>query len=124
MTTLNNIVKRAMSLMKAHVQYSQNLAAEFADLIQDYEVLVESPEEIEFDSQQEFDLEAVCAVFEKLMDSEPIAVLRTLRPFVDENGEAAVIKHEAVEQSTQNAQEEFFEQKTVTRRECRRNYKT
>jgi len=113
MTTVNNIIKRAMSLMKAHVQYSQNLAAEFADLIQDYEVLVESPAEIELDSQEEFDLEAVCAVFEELMDNEPINVLRALRPFVDENAEAGVIKHEAVEQSTENAQEEFIEQKTV-----------
>jgi len=33
------------------------------------------------------------------MDNEPIAVLRTLRPFgVEENAEEAVIKHKAVEQ--------------------------
>ncbi len=43
MATLNNIIKRIMSLMNAHVQYSQSLAAEFADLIKDYEVLVETP---------------------------------------------------------------------------------
>ena len=55
MTNLNNIIKRAMSLMKAHVQYSQSLAAEFADLIQDYEVLVEAPEEIALDAQEEVD---------------------------------------------------------------------
>jgi len=36
MTTLNNIIKRAMSLMKAHVQYSQSLATEFSHLIKDF----------------------------------------------------------------------------------------
>ena len=55
MASLNTIIKRAMSLMKAHVQYSQSLAAEFADLIQDYEVLVEAPEEIALDAQEEVD---------------------------------------------------------------------
>ncbi len=51
MTALNNIMKRAMSLMKAHVQYSQSLAVEFSHLIKDYEELVEVPEVIELDAQ-------------------------------------------------------------------------
>jgi len=74
--------------MKAHVQYSQNLAAEFADLIQDYEDLVEAQEVIELDAQKEVDHEAVCAEFEELMANEPLAVLRSLRPYgVDVNTE-------------------------------------
>jgi hypothetical protein len=102
MTTLNNIIKRAVSLMKAHVQYSQNLAAEFADLIKDYEELVEAPEEIVpavQEVQEEVELEAICAVFEELMENEPIAVLRALRPYgVKENAEEEAIEPEAVEQ--------------------------
>ncbi len=46
MTSLNNIIQRAMSLIKAHVQYSQNLAVEFSHLMKDYEELVEAPEVI------------------------------------------------------------------------------
>jgi len=61
MTALNNIIKRAMSLMKAHVQYSQNLAIEFSHLIKDYELLIESPAEI-VPAVQELDLETVCTV--------------------------------------------------------------
>jgi DNA-directed RNA polymerase subunit RPC12/RpoP len=82
MTNLNNIIKRAMSLMKAHVQYSQNLAAEFSHLIKDYEVLIESPAEIVPAVQEEVDLEAVCAKFEELMENEPIDLLRALRPII------------------------------------------
>jgi len=89
--------------MKAHVQYSQSLAAEFADLIQDYEVLVEAPEDFVPEVQkvqEDVDLEAVCAVFEELMDNEPIAVLRALMPNgAEENAEEAAIEQEAVEQS-------------------------
>ncbi len=33
MTALDNIIKRAMSLMKEHVQYSQSLAVEFSHLM-------------------------------------------------------------------------------------------
>jgi hypothetical protein len=105
MTSLANILKRAMALMKAHVQYSQNLAVEFSDLIKDYEKLVETPEDIVIKAQEEVDLEAVCNVFEELMENEPIAVLRALIPFLDENAETAGIKHEAVEQSHENAEE-------------------
>jgi len=97
MTTLNEIIKRAMSLMKAHVQYSQSLAAEFTHLIKDYEELVEAPEDIVPDAQEEVDLEAVCAVFEELMENEPIAVLQALRPNgVDKNVEEAVIDQKEV----------------------------
>ena len=42
MTSPTHIVNRAMSLMKAHVRYSQNLAAEFTHLIEDYEKMVAS----------------------------------------------------------------------------------
>jgi len=88
--------------MKAHVQYSQSLAAELNDLIQDYEDLVESPEDIVpevQEVQEEVDLEAICAVFEELMDNEPISVLRALTPNgVEENAEEAAIEPEAVEQ--------------------------
>jgi len=97
MTTLNEIIKRAMSLMKAHVQYSQNLAVEFSHLIKDYEELVEAPEDIVPDAQEEVDLEAVCAVFEELMGNEPIDVLRALWPLgVDKNVEEAVIEDKSV----------------------------
>jgi len=106
MTSLNNIIKRAMSLMRAHVQYSQTLAVEFADLIKDYEELVEAPEDIVpevQEVQEEVDLEAVCAVFEELMENEPIAVLRALRPNgVDKNAEEVVNELEAVEQSNED----------------------
>jgi len=55
-------------------------------LIKDY---VESPEDIVTEVQEvqeEVELEAICAVFEELMDNEPIAVLRALRPNgVEEN---------------------------------------
>jgi len=105
MNSLANIHKRAMALMKAHVQYSQNLAVEFSHLIKDYEELVETPEDIVIKAQEEVDLEAVCNVFEELMENEPIAVLRTLIPFLDENAETAGIKHGAVEQSHENAEE-------------------
>jgi len=99
MTALNNIIKRAMSLMKAHVQYSQSLAVQFADLIKDYEDLVEAPEVIELDAQEEFDLAAVCAVFEELMENEPIAVLRALRPYgVEEYAEEDLISNNSVEE--------------------------
>jgi len=43
MTSPSHIVNRAMSLMKAHVRYSQNLAVEFTHLIEDYEKMVASP---------------------------------------------------------------------------------
>jgi len=56
MTTLNNIIKRAMLLMKAHVEYSQNLAVDFSHLIKDYEELVEVPEVIEAEVQEKFGL--------------------------------------------------------------------
>jgi hypothetical protein len=39
-----------MSLMNAHVKYSQNLAVEFSHLIKDYEEFVEAPEVIELDA--------------------------------------------------------------------------
>ncbi len=95
MATLNIIIKRAMSLMNAHVQYSQSLAAEFADLIKDDEVLDETPAEIELDAQEEVDIEAVCGVFEELMKNEPIAVLRVLRSNgVAENTEEEVFGQE------------------------------
>jgi len=102
MTALNNIIKRAMSLMKAHVEYSQNLAVEFSHLIKDYEVLIESTADIVTEVQEvqeEVELEAICAVFEELMENEPIDVLRTLRPYgVKENAEEAAIEPVAVEQ--------------------------
>jgi len=105
MTALNNIIKRVMSMMKAHVQYSQSLAAGFADLIKDYEDLVEVPEVIELDALEEVDLEAVCAVFEELMENEPIAVLRELWPCgVGENAEEGFIDKEASEHSNENAE--------------------
>ncbi len=103
MTNLNIIIKRAMSLMKAHVEYSQNLAAEFSHLIKDYEVLIESTAEIVPAVQEEVDLEAVCTVFEELMENEPIDVLRTLRPYgVEENAEEAAIEPVAVEKLHEN----------------------
>ncbi len=103
MTNLNNIIKRAMSLMKAHVQYSQSLATEFSHLIKDYEDLVQAPEIIELDAQEEVELEAVSAEFEELMDNEPISVLRALMPYgVEENTEEVVIEKEAVQQSHEN----------------------
>jgi len=106
MTTLNNIIKRAMLLMKAHVKYSQNLAVEFSHLIKDYEELIEVPEVIVSEVQGEVDFESVCAVFEKLMENEPIAVLRELWPCGEvENAEEKAIKQEAVEQSQENAGE-------------------
>jgi len=85
--------------MKAHVQYSQSLVAEFADLIQDYEDLVKAPEVIELDAQEEVDIEAVCGVFEELMENEPIAVLRALRPYgVEEHTEEDLISNNSVEE--------------------------
>jgi len=102
MTSLNNIIKRAMSLMRAHVQYSQSLASEFSGLIKDYEELVEAPEVIVPVTQEEVDLEAICAVFEELMENEPIAVLRALRPNgVDENAEEEVYELEGLERSNE-----------------------
>ncbi len=59
MASLNNIIKRAMSLMKAHLEYSQNLAVEFSDLIKDYEELVEAPEDIVIKAQEEVEIEAI-----------------------------------------------------------------
>jgi len=92
--------------MNAHVQYSQSLAAEFADLIKDDEVLDETPAEIELDAQEEVDLEAVCAEFEELMDNEPIDVLRALRPFrAVENAEEEVFIQGEAEVSHENAEE-------------------
>jgi hypothetical protein len=103
MITLNNIVKRAMSLMKTHVEYSQNLAVEFSRLIKDLEELVEAPEDIVVDAQEEVDLEAFCGVFEKLMENEPIVVLRALWPCgVEENAEEEVIGQATVEQPHEN----------------------
>jgi len=79
------------------VQYSQNLAVEFSHLMKDYEELVEAPEVILPVTQEEVDLEAVCAVFEELMENEPINVLRALWPCGEvENAEDAVIEQEAV----------------------------
>jgi uncharacterized Zn-finger protein len=95
-----------MSLMKTHVQYSQNLAVEFSHLMKDYEELVEAPEVIlpaVQEVQEEVDLEAVCAVFEELMDNEPIAVLRALRSNgVHEDVMAAVIEQEELEESNED----------------------
>jgi len=83
--------------MKAHVEYSQNLAVDFSHLIKDYEELVEVPEVIEAEVQEKFDLEAVCAVFEELMENEPIAALRELWPIGgDNNAEEVVIEQESV----------------------------
>jgi len=49
---------------------------------------------------------AVCAVFEELMENEPIAVLRALRPNgVDKNAEEEVILKGAVEKSHWNSEE-------------------
>jgi hypothetical protein len=104
MTSLNNIIKRALSLIKAHVQYSQSLAAEFSHLTKDYEELVEAPEVIELEAQEKVDLETVCAVFEELMDNEPIDVLRALWPYgVIVDAEEEVIGNKAVEESNENA---------------------
>jgi len=89
--------------MKAHVEYSQNLAAEFSHLIKDYEELLEDPEDIELDAEEEVDIEAVCAKFEELIENEPIDVLRALEPNgVVENAEEEFIKQEAFEQSNED----------------------
>jgi len=75
-------------------------------LIKDYEELVEALEDILPEVQEEVDLEAVCAVFEELMENEPIAVLRALwRCELVENAEDVVIEQEAVKQSHVNAEE-------------------
>ncbi len=68
MKTFDNILKRIMSMMKAHLEYSQNLALEFSDLIKDYEELNEVPENIV--------VEAVCDEFEELVENghDPKAV--------------------------------------------------
>ncbi len=103
MTSLNNIIKQAMSLMKAHVQYSQNLAVQFSQLIQNYEELIEAPEDIELYDQEGVGLEAACAVFDELMENEPIDVMRALRPDgLDENAGEEFIKQEAVDQSNED----------------------
>ncbi len=123
MTILNTIIKRAMSLMKAHVQYSQSLATEFSHLIKDYEDLVQAPEIIELDAQEEVELEAVCAEFEELMDNEPIAVLRSLRPYgVEVNTEKETFKHPYVEVIANNFVEKSLHlcSKEVENRRSRR----
>jgi hypothetical protein len=51
-TTLYNIIKRAMALMKAHVQYSQNLAVEFSHLIKDCEELQQSKNQTRMQENQ------------------------------------------------------------------------
>jgi len=67
-------------------------------LIKDYEELVETPEDIVIKAQEEVDLEAVCNVFEELMENEPIAVLRALWSLGgDKNAEEVVIEQESVE---------------------------
>jgi len=92
--------------MKAHLEYSQNLAVEFSDLIKDYEELVEAPEDIVIKAQEEVEIEAVCEEFEELMKREPIAVLRALRPYgLVENAEEEVFGQGEAEVSHENAEE-------------------
>jgi len=93
--------------MKAHVEYSQILAVEFSHLIKDYEELVEDPEDIVIKAQEEVDLEAVCAVFEKLMENEPITVLRALRPNVVDEDVMAAVERSNEELVTNNLVEEI-----------------
>ena len=96
-----------MSLMKAHVRYSQGLATEFAHLIQDYEEFVVSELRIE-ESQLEaayasaqaeaVENEAACIKLKELMEKEPIEMLSRLRhQRVKKNIEAGV-NLEAVKQ--------------------------
>jgi len=109
--------------MKAHVQYSQSLAVEFSHLIKDYEELVEVPEVIELDAQDEFDLEAVCAVFEELIENEPIVVLRELWPCgLVENAEERFIDKEASEHSNESA-EELVVSRTIRTKKCITSHK-
>jgi len=94
--------------MKAHVPYSQNLAVEFSHLIKDYEELVEAIVPLVQEVQEEFDLEAVCVVFEELMENESIAVLRELKPYgLVENAEEEVFGQGACEVSHENVEDQI-----------------
>ena len=83
MTSINHFLNRTMSLMKAHVQYSQDLANEFSQIIHDYEEFVESeqrndesPLEATTNSLDSARIQAVCIKIEALMEKEPVHLLR------------------------------------------------
>jgi len=76
--------------------------------MKDYEELVEAPEVILPVTQEEVNLEAVCAVFEELMENEPINVLRAMWPCGEvENAEEGFIEKEAGKLLNENAIELF-----------------